>query len=338
MRLARWYGIMGKPHAYVLAALGILLAAAWFLIGRSPASEAGAEPGAESAVGTGLVGGPVAPVPHDRDAPESAVVREDLVFTPADVQIFHETMEWARAERLDTLPIGEIVAAVGQRFVGNPYTPHTLDLPGSERLVINLREFDCVTYVESVLALARLVRERRTDFEAFADELETIRYRDGDLAGYVSRLHYFSEWLEDNEDLGLVRIVTPELDGRIESERIDFMSTHADAYRPLDGNPDRIERIREIERRISARNRIYIPQGEVDEVVDGIRNGDIIAATSSVRGLDVAHTGFALWQDGALHLMHAPLVGKSLEISDQPLATRILGIDGQDGIMVARPL
>ena len=43
-----------------------------------------------------------------------------------------------------------------------------------------------------------------------------------------------------------------------------------------------------------------------------------------------------LWQDGRLHLLHAPLVGRSVEISEVPLADRIPGIGGQDGIMVAR--
>jgi hypothetical protein len=73
-------------------------------------------------------------------------------------------------------------------------------------------------------------------------------------------------------------------------------------------------------------------------VAEGIRDGDIIAATSTVAGLDVAHTGLALWVDGALHLLHAPLVGDSVEISQLPLAERILELSGQDGIMVARPV
>jgi hypothetical protein len=35
--------------------------------------------------------------------------------------------------------------------------------------------------------------------------------------------------------------------------------------------------------------------------------------------------------------MHAPLVGSVVEISEVPLADRILDIRGQDGILVARP-
>ncbi len=67
-------------------------------------------------------------------------------------------------------------------------------------------------------------------------------------------------------------------------------------------------------------------------------DGDIIAATSTVAGLDIAHTGIALWRDGRLHLLHAPLAGGVVQISEVPLAERIQRIDGQDGVMVARPV
>ncbi len=64
----------------------------------------------------------------------------------------------------------------------------------------------------------------------------------------------------------------------------------------------------------------------------------IIAATSTVDGLDVAHTGLAYWQDSQLHLLHAPLAGGVVEVSRLPLAERILRFGGQDGIRVTRPL
>lgn len=330
--------IMAKTRVNVLVLLALLLGSAGLLVACGPDPGGDRDADAEDVEQTGVVGGPAAPTSGDPDALASAVVREDLVFTPEDVEIFHEIMEWARSERLDTLAFGDMLVTLGRRFVDDPYTPQTLETPGPERVVINLREFDCVTYLESVLALGRVIRERRTDFEAFAGEIERIRYRDGRLDGYVSRLHYFSEWISDNERLGLLRDITTELGGRVIDEPIDFMSTHAEAYPRLADSPERVEEIREIERKLSSRSRSYIPQRQIGEVAERIRNGDIIAATSSVRGLDVAHTGFALWQDGRLHLMHAPLVGKSLEISDQPLAIRIMRIDGQDGIMAARPL
>jgi hypothetical protein len=79
-----------------------------------------------------------------------------------------------------------------------------------------------------------------------------------------------------------------------------------------------------------------VPASAIGDAAPGIRDGDIIAATSTVAGLDVAHTGLALWIDGRLHLLHAPLVGRSVEISERSLAERIASIGGQDGIMVAR--
>ena len=319
----------------VLAVLAIIVAG--ILIGRSSDEPRTASGDATGDAGTGVAGGPVSPAPPVQVAPD-AVVKDDVVYTPRDVEIFEETVAWARQESLDTLGIGAMMTRIGRRFVGDPYTPHLLDPPGPERLVVNLREFDCVTYVESVLALARVIREGTPTFPQFTEELRRIRYRGGTMDGYMSRLHYFSEWIHDNAEKGLVRNVTSELGGAAVTEPVNFMSTHSEAYVHLDGNAQRIAEIREIERRLSSRSRAFIPQDRIDDLAEGIRDGDVIAATSTVDGLDIAHTGLALWIDGRLHLMHAPLVGKSVEISTRPLAARIVRIDGQDGIMVARPL
>lgn len=347
---------MGKTHAIALVTLLGVLILGWLLFREWPRGPRPGSPGGEAAppgsvaadstapgeeTGTGALAGPAAPGPLER-MDSAAVVRGDVVYEPRDIEIFRETVAWARAEAVDTMPIGQIIVRVGRRFVGSPYTPHTLDLPGPERLVVDLREFDCVTYVENVLALARVIRASRGGdlpaFAAFTEELRRIRYRDGRIDGYASRLHYFSDWIRDNARLGLVRDVTEELGGQRDTEPIDFMSSHADAYSQLRGHPERLERIRAVEQRLSESPRYVIPQDRVGDVAGRIRDGDIIAMASSVPGLDVAHTGVAIHENGQVHLMNAPLVGKSVEISTLPLARRILRIDGQDGIMVARPL
>jgi hypothetical protein len=257
--------------------------------------------------------------------------------TPEDSAIFNATMEWAKAERLDTFPIGQIVARVGRRFVGKPYVPKTLDPPGPERLIVNLRTFDCVTFVESSLALARIIKNGDDEFGDFVDQLRTVRYRDGIGASYADRLHYFSEWIAVNTEKGIVRDITREIGGVPDSTHIDFMSTHADLYRQLEDSAT-VRQIREQEAILSAKPRYYIPEDSIAVVAGKIQDGDIIAATSTVPGLDIAHTGLALWVEGKLHLMHAPLIGTVVEISKLPLGDRIQGIEGQDGIMVARPL
>ncbi|MGH7576703.1 MAG: N-acetylmuramoyl-L-alanine amidase-like domain-containing protein [Longimicrobiales bacterium] len=257
--------------------------------------------------------------------------------TPEDSAIFDETMAWAREQRLDTLEIGSIMAAVGQRFVGKPYIPKTLDPPGPERLIVNLREFDCVTYVESMLAFGRVIRAGEDDFGAFIRELRDIRYRNNGDADYADRLHYFSEWIASNDAKGIVRDITPSLGGVPDTSRIDFMSQHADLYWQL-AEPANVDAVRRTETELSALPRTVIPESRIADAAPEIRDGDVIAAATTIEGLDIVHTGLALWVDGKLHLMHAPLVGTVTQISELPLAERIQDIEKQDGIMVARPL
>jgi hypothetical protein len=262
-----------------------------------------------------------------------------------DWAIFASKVRWAAERGLDTTGIGTAIAEIGRTFVGTAYVPQTLEAEGPEHVVINFRGLDCVTFVETAFTLARFVRmggaallEARGAAEARYEELlAEIRYRDGVVDGYASRLHYFSDWIADNARRGLVVDLGPELGGVRDSEPIDFMTTHPDAYRQL-ADPANVDRVREAEARLSQAGRLYVPEEGIADVAGRIWDGDIIAATSTVPGLDIAHTGLALHIDGRLHLLHAPLVGDSVEVSEVPLADRIAGIEGQDGIMVARPL
>ena len=267
-------------------------------------------------------------------------------WNDADWHVLDSKVRWAVAQRLDTQPLGTAIARLGETFVGTTYTPGTLEAPGPEHLVIDLHEFDCVTFIENLLALTRFIREdgvkalaNRPAAEArYAQYLEELRYRNGELDGYASRLHYFSEWLGDNARRGKLQMLTRELGGVPDSEPFSFMSTHATAYRQL-AEPGVAEQIRTMEQRLNAAlPRWYIPEDRIAAIIPRIHDGDIIAATSTLPGLDIAHTGIALWQNGELHLLHTPLVGKAVEISAVPLAQRILGIKTQDGIMVARVL
>ena len=268
----------------------------------------------------------------ERAAPDASLPQGREV----DRRIFAEKMDLARTERLDTLPIGAIMVRIGESFLGTKYTPGTLEVE-PEQLVINLEELDCVTYVENVLAMARIIRAGNPTWDAYVGELARIRYRGGELNGYRSRLHYFSEWISDNERLGLVRNVTRDLGGVALSESIDFMSTHAESYRQLADTANLAE-IRKMEARLNGEPRWYIPEASMPGVMRRIESGDIIAATSSIDGLDVAHTGIAVRRDDGVYLMHAPLVGSNVELSETTLDQRIARIDAQDGVMVARPL
>ena len=265
--------------------------------------------------------------------------------TAEDWGIVRSTLARAWDEDLHSLPLGETMARIGETFVGTAYVPQTLEVEGPERLVVNLRELDCVTFVENVLALGRFVHlhdPSMLDDEArlraeYRRLLTEIRYRGGELDGYPSRLHYFSEWIADNGARGLVHDISRELGGMADDTPIDFMSTHPDAYRQL-SEPGVVDEIARTEARLSARPRYYVGEAHIEDAAHGIADGDIIAATSTVGGLDIAHTGLALVRDGGVFLLHAPLVGSAVQISEVPLSARVQRIEGQDGIMVARPL
>jgi len=288
------------------------------------------------------------------DSPRGKAVTADgspgpttLPGTDDDWEIMREKVQWAYDQGIAELPIGELVTRIGKTFIGTPYAPHTLEVAGDERLVVKLQELDCVTFVENVLALARFVQtapnfmlddpaERYRPF--YSAILERIRYREGTLDGYPSRLHYFSEWITDNSNKGILRDISVELGGVVDTESIDFMSTHPDAYRQLREDPGVLSALQDVESRLNESARFYVPAERIAEATDRIRDGDLIAATSTLEGLDIAHTGIALWRDGRLHLLHAPLAGGVVQISEASLAERVLRIGNQDGVMVARPL
>lgn len=310
--------------------------------GASDGASAGAPGGADGAApGFGFAGAVLHDLPPLPAEAEDGLVAE----TERDWAIASGTVEWIRAQRLETLPPGEVMAILASTFVGAPYEPGTLELPGEERLVVNLRTFDCVTLVEHALVLARLAADPAVDpdqADAFATtyrtELTHLRYRDGEIDGYPSRLHYFSEWIEQAVDRGLMEDITPDLVSDLDDRPIHFMTSNPDAYRQLGESPAYLETIRAIEQRLSATPRPYVPQDRIASVEDRIQNGDILAATSRVDGLDIAHTGLALRHEGRLHMIHAPLVGDSVEITDRPVAERMQDISGQTGIRVLRPL
>jgi hypothetical protein len=115
------------------------------------------------------------------------------------------------------------------------------------------------------------------------------------------------------------------------------MSNNPESYRQL-ADPANLSAIRGMEFDLSASDRFKIAEDQIATWSSWIQNGDIIAMTSTLDGLDVAHTGIALWQGSHLHLLHAPLVGEVVEISRLPLADRILRLEYQDGIRVVRPV
>jgi len=232
--------------------------------------------------------------------------------------------------------IGEVIVAIGRSFLGTGYVANTLEVPGEEHLVVNLRGLDCVSFCENSLVFARCIKKNRMTFDDYKAELQFTRYRGGIINHYPSRLHYFSDYIYDNVKKGVAKDVTREIGGVPYKKTINFMSTHPESYRQLAEHPEFVEIIRQQEAEISARSMVHIPKGDVERISGKILDGDILAVTTNIPGLDISHTGLAVWQRGKLHLMHAPNVGSNVLITEKTLADYLAGNEKQAGIMVAR--
>lgn len=232
---------------------------------------------------------------------------------------------------------GKTMVDVGKTFIGTPYVAKTLEIGETETLVVNLQGLDCTTYVENVLAFSRMLEKGQSSFDDFIETLENIRYKDGELEGYASRLHYFSEWIANNEKKGLLKDITAEIGGTEITKDIHFMSTHRELY-PFLSDDGNFKKIKASENYLNDQAICVLPQNLIAANENLIRTGDIIALTTSIDGLDITHTGMATREkDGRIHLLHASTGAMEVEVSELPLADYLKNIKSNTGIMVARP-
>jgi hypothetical protein len=255
-----------------------------------------------------------------------------------DAMICSKKFELAASLKLRSMDIGDLVVEMGKTFLGTEYVANTLEQPGDEHLVVNLHGLDCVSFYENSLVFARCIRKNKTSFEDYKAELQLIRYRGGVIDGYPSRLHYSSDYFYDNEKKNVLKNVTKSVGGIRYKKTINFMSTHPDSYRQLKDHPELIGIIAGQEAAINKRPLFHLPKQAVERAAPKIHNGDILAITTDIPGMDVSHTGIAIWQDKQLHLLHAPITGSKVQITEKPLAEYLAASPKRLGIMVARPL
>lgn len=197
-----------------------------------------------------------------------------------------------------------------RKFLGRPYVAHTLDINTEEQLVVNTRQLDCTTLVENVTALTLCARRNLYTWRGFLNALVSMRYRGGQIDGYASRIHYFTEWITANSAAGIVT----ELQGpnppfsSLQTVRVSYMSRHPESYAALRQNRALVEEIRRMEQYVTGGSFRFIPKAAVKNTKAlrrAVRNGDIIAITSRKAGIDIAHLGFAVWRNDGLHLLNA---------------------------------
>ena len=209
-----------------------------------------------------------------------------------------------------------------RQFIGRPYVAHTLEKDGDERLVVNTRQLDCTTLVETVTALTLCAYAGEQTFAAFRKRLQRMRYHDGVIDRYPSRIHYFTDWIVSNAKAGIVsEIQTPNPPfTSVQTVSVNYMSQHPQSYQALKAHPEYVPEIRRMEQRITGMKFRYIPKAKVRNTKvmrEAIHDGDIIAITCKKAGLDIAHLGFAVWKKDGLHLLNASQLHK--KVVEEPM-------------------
>ena len=216
----------------------------------------------------------------------------------------------------------ERVAFFGKQFIGTPYGAHTLEGP-VEILTVNLDSLDCTTFVETAMALSSTIGVRRSSWRDFIYNLRRIRYRNGEVDGYPSRLHYIADWVVDNQHRGNFRDATREFPRYNEMTRsIDFMSSNRDKY-PALADDENYRRIRRIEEGYRQHRFPYIKTIDLQNkaIKAAFHNGDVVALISNLKNLDVTHMGIIVKEspDAEPYLLHASSSDGKVEISQRPL-------------------
>ena len=271
---------------------------------------------------------------------DTAALPDSLLVPPSDSTRarFDSIMTAAQQQDLAGRPLGEIIAEVGAMFEAAPYLAGTLDEPPTETLVVRFDGFDCVTFVETALALGRGIAQGDTSYAGFARRLADLRYR-GRTIGYCQRLHYFTDWMETNRRSGWLRTDLGIGTRRTLRDTLRFMGEHRSAYPRFATNDSLFRCIREMEDRLLARGEDvvrYVPQDSIRAVYPRLQSGDVIALITSIDGLHVTHTGLAVERgDGTVGLLHASTSGGVMVSPD--IQRYVRQIDHQIGIVVARP-
>ena len=243
------------------------------------------------------------------------------------------------ASKLDST--ANLMTYFARKLKGIPYVAHTLEVNKNEQLVVNLRQLDCTTYVETVCALTLCTLQRQTTFADYCQWLCRLRYRGGELIDYTSRLHYFTDWIEDNTQLGLVsetQMAEPPFNA-VQKVKVGYMTAHPQHYAMLKDNAEFQKVIAEQEKALNGRQYRYIPKADISNTPamrKAVQDGDIIAIITSKPGLDTSHIGIAVWHKDGLHLLNASQIRKKTVEEPMTLREYMSKHPSQTGIRVVK--
>jgi hypothetical protein len=202
---------------------------------------------------------------------------------------------------------GTRIEFLSRQFLGLPYTT---TLVGSaeqpELFIADLGGFDCVTYIETVLALARA-----SDVDNFTEWLRKIRYDQGHV-DWRKRNHYMTEWIRNNTRIGVLRPVSRNVQSKVKRRTLNVVP----GFPPVRA---RFE---------------CIPKPAIRRISPALETGDLIFFASTRSHLDVFHCGVLIRKSADLRMRHASRSRKA--VVEQEL-DEFLKTNRMAGVIVVRP-
>jgi len=210
-------------------------------------------------------------------------------------------------------PVAVRVDSISRQFLGRPYVTNPLigsvDTP--ETFIAGIDGirggFDCVTYVETVIA-----RSYARNTKEYVSFLRRIRYESGRV-DWKRRNHYMTNWIRNNARAGLV-------------QPLSFATASITKQRELDmvpGLPPQKQRFS------------CVPKRRLGKVASSIQSGDLIFFASTRSHLDVYHCGIVVRDRDRLRMRHASRSQGG--VVEQDLSS-FLKANRMAGIILARPI
>ncbi|MFB2935114.1 N-acetylmuramoyl-L-alanine amidase-like domain-containing protein [Aerosakkonemataceae cyanobacterium BLCC-F154] len=254
-----------------------------------------------------------------------------------DISKFEQIMQNAQRENLSDRPMSEIIQKVAQEFLGTKYKANLLDGSSREKLVVSFEELDCVLFVETVLAIARGIALQDHSYQTFINHLQNQRYRNGELPEYCRRLHYFSDWILDNQNRGNVQNISLDLGGISQNKMLNFMSKNRQRYPLMVNNDANYQCIVDRQSELAEVAINYIPKHRINRVYSQLQPGDIIAVVTNISGLDFTHTGLVYRRtNGRVGFIHASPAGTVTTARD--LQRYVRNVKNSMGVVVVRAI
>src|SRR5262249_6651576 len=203
---------------------------------------------------------------------------------------------------------GSRIEVLSRHFLGQPYEINPLigsaEVP--EIFTVSLDKFDCVTYIETILALAL-----SSSVDEFTQWLRKIRYQGGRV-DWKKRNHYMTGWIRSNLRSGAVRSLNlPDVPVVFRDRVLDVLPCLPAVRAIVDS----------------------VPKPSIARLRRHLQTGDLVFFASTRRHTDVFHCGILVRDGDRLLVRHASRSRGG--VVEQPL-DEFLKANRMAGVIIAR--